>query len=215
MFNAELIVKMFAQAVQELIVATTIGHFQMDRQRCSRRAQRPNMQIVHRTNTRLLFEIFADRAWVDIRWDQIKSHGQGFSEQTPRAPHDDDIDRKTRDWIDPAPNPVRKIIMPAMTTPAETAASAAMCKNAPLMFKSFFRPVKNNVAVTPFNTMPTAATTIMVFPATSAGLAKRRIASQLMPPTATINRIALASAAKIDERPRPYVRRAVGRVFAK
>src|SRR5260370_31823873 len=106
MFNAELNVKMFAQAVQEPIVATTIGHFQMDRQRRSRRAQRPDMQIVHRTNTRLLFEIFADRAWVDIRWDQIKSHGQGFSEQPPRPPHDDDIDRKTRDWNYPAPTTV-------------------------------------------------------------------------------------------------------------
>src|SRR5262249_5407454 len=103
MFNAELIMKIFAQAVQELIVATPIGHFQMNGQRGSRRAQRPDMQIVRRTNTRLLFEIFADRAWIDIRWNQIKSHGQGFSEQTPRAPHDDDIDRKTRDWIDPAP----------------------------------------------------------------------------------------------------------------
>src|SRR5258708_5555299 len=101
MFNSELIVEMFAQAVQELIVATTIGHFVMERQRWWRRAERPYMQIVRRSKTRLIFEIFADRAWVDIRWDQMKSHGQGFSEQTRRAPHDDDIDRKTRDWIDP------------------------------------------------------------------------------------------------------------------
>jgi hypothetical protein len=103
MFNVELIVKMFAQTMQEGIAAAAIWHFQMNGQRGSRRAQWPDMQIVHRTNTRLLFEIFADRAWIDISWDQIKSHGQGFAKQTPRASHDDNVDRKTSDWIDPMP----------------------------------------------------------------------------------------------------------------
>src|SRR5260221_415241 len=54
--------------------------------------------------------------------------------------------------------PVRRIIIPAMTTPAETAASDAMCRNAPLILRSVFCPRTKSNAVTPLITIPNAAT---------------------------------------------------------
>ena len=50
--------------------------------------------------------------------------------------------------------------MPAITTPSDTAASAAMCKNAPRTFRSSWRPRRNSSAVSVFTATPTAATTI-------------------------------------------------------
>ena len=64
----------------------------------------------------------------------------------------------------------------------------AICRNAPVTFRSPLRPHANSSAVTPFTRMPTAATIISVLPSTSpAGTPsiRRWIASTVMPPTPT------------------------------
>ena len=91
------------------------------------------------------------------------------------------------------------------TTPAETAASAAMCRKAPRMLMSPLAPDTNSQAVMLFTRMPTPATTITVFPATGAGSPKRWMASHPMAPTATRRNTALKSDARIDEPFIPYV----------
>ncbi len=62
--------------------------------------------------------------------------------------------------------PVKWISRPAITTPSETPASAAMCRKAPRRFRSCSRPRMNSSAVTPFTTMAASATHIIVSPAT-------------------------------------------------
>ena len=65
------------------------------------------------------------------------------------------------------------------------------------------RPAANSQAVTPLTTMPIAATTITVLPATGSGWPRRRIASQEIAPTVSSRKTALNSAARIDEPRRP------------
>ena len=65
--------------------------------------------------------------------------------------------------------PVRRMTKPATTTPAETAASAAMWRKAPRILRSRFRPPANIQAVTPLTMTPAAATQIIVRPTTGAG----------------------------------------------
>jgi hypothetical protein len=52
-------------------------------------------------------------------------------------------------------------------------------------------------------TIPIAATIITVLPPTSPGSENRRIASQLIPPTAMSSKAEFASAARIEDRPSP------------
>ena len=89
------------------------------------------------------------------------------------------------------------------TTPSDTAASAAMCRNAPRMLMSLWRPDMNINAVAPLMTMPITATTITVISATGSGSPNRRTASQTIPPTATSSRTALTSEARMELRRRP------------
>ena len=96
--------------------------------------------------------------------------------------------------------PVTTIASPAATTPAETTASPSMCWKALRMLRSPLRPEANSAAVTPFTTIPTAATIITVGPDTASGLASRCTAST---PTATSSSTALASAARMEEDLRP------------
>ena len=84
-------------------------------------------------------------------------------------------------------------------------ASAAMWVNAALMFRSPFRPDMNSQAVTPFTTTPASETMTITSPPVGAGSIRRWIASQAMPPVTTSSTIAFASAARIEERRRPYV----------
>jgi hypothetical protein len=107
--------------------------------------------------------------------------------------------------------PVALIPMPISTTPTETAASAAMCKNAPLILISRLRTAMNSNAETVLMTTPAAATHMTVLAATTSGCAIRPIASQAIPTTTTSNTMALVRAAKIEDRRKPYVRRLVGR----
>jgi len=99
--------------------------------------------------------------------------------------------------------PVMEINMPATTTPAEMAASAAMCRYAPRMFRSDFRPDMNMNAVNALITTPTAATRMMVGAWASTGCRRRLTASQTIPPMATSRRRALMSAARIDDLRKP------------
>ena len=103
--------------------------------------------------------------------------------------------------------PVSPITMPATTTPADTAASAAMCRNAPRMLASLLRPAASQTAVIVLIATPIAATTIMVTPCTGGGSTSRWAASQRITPQATSSRAAFANAAKIVDRPRPQVNR--------
>ena len=63
----------------------------------------------------------------------------------------------------------KTMAMPASTTPSETPASAAMCRNAPRMFKSCLRPERNIKAVIVLIRIPTAATPMTIPPATGSG----------------------------------------------
>ncbi len=78
--------------------------------------------------------------------------------------------------------PVSATITPAMITPTEITASAAMCRKAPLTLASCSRPRMNIRAVTPLMTTPTPAVIITVKVCTGAGARKRWIASQTMAP---------------------------------
>ncbi len=95
--------------------------------------------------------------------------------------------------------PVAQMTRPATTTPADTAASAAMCRKAPRMLMSSLEPLTNSHAVSPFTRMPMAATTITVTPATGSGWMRRRIASQITAPMAISRNTALNRAARIEE----------------
>jgi len=91
--------------------------------------------------------------------------------------------------------PVIMMAPPATTTPTDTAASAAMCRNAPRMLASLWLPRMNRRAVAVLITTPMAATTTMVSPITGAGSLKRRTASQKIAPQAANSSTALANAA--------------------
>ena len=92
---------------------------------------------------------------------------------------------------------------PATSTPADTAASAAMCRNAPRMLRSSRPPRRNSSAVAVLMTMPTPATAMMVTPCTGCGEARRCAASQASAPMATSSSKALAKAARMDARCQP------------
>jgi len=87
--------------------------------------------------------------------------------------------------------------IPANTTPKDTAASAAMWRYAPLMFKSSFCPSLKSKAVTVFITTPMAATMMTVIPSTACGWKKRPNASQAIAPRAISNNIADVKEAKM------------------
>ena len=91
--------------------------------------------------------------------------------------------------------PVSMMAMPASTTPADTAASAAICRNAPRRFASLSRPRMKSNAVSVLTATPTAATAIITGPATGSGDCNRCHASQTITPQAVSSKTALASAA--------------------
>ena len=99
--------------------------------------------------------------------------------------------------------PVFTMMKPAATTPADTPASAAMWRNAPLILRSPLRPDMNRSAVAVLTTMPIAATIITVPPATGAGSEKRRIASTAITTIAMSSSRAFRNAARIDELRKP------------
>ena len=65
--------------------------------------------------------------------------------------------------------PVNPIAIPAATTPAVTKVSAAIWTKALLTLRSLARPDANSIAVPPLTAIPTAATAIMMPPATGTG----------------------------------------------
>ncbi len=99
--------------------------------------------------------------------------------------------------------PVHHMAAAATTTPAEMAASAAMCRKAPRMFRSSLEPFMNIRAVAVLMTMPMPATIITGPVWIGCGSAKRRTASQAMAPTATSSTTALVSEARIVPLRRP------------
>ena len=99
--------------------------------------------------------------------------------------------------------PVARTAKATTTTPAETSASAAMCRKAPLILRSDLRPDMKSSAVAPLIAMPTSATQMTVISATGSGLPSRCTASHTMAPTATSSSAALASDTRIELRLRP------------
>ena len=91
----------------------------------------------------------------------------------------------------------------AITTPSDTAASAAMCMKAPRILMSSLRPRRNIRAVAVLIAMPTAATQITVVSATGSGRPRRCTASHRIMPTATSSSTALNSEARMELRLRP------------
>ena len=65
--------------------------------------------------------------------------------------------------------PCQSTSAPAITTPAETTASDAMCRKAPRMLMSSWRPRMKSSAVPRLTTMPIAATTITVIGCVASG----------------------------------------------
>ncbi len=99
--------------------------------------------------------------------------------------------------------PVNRIRAPAITTPAEIPASAAMCRKAERTLASCSRPALNSRAVRPLTTTPAAATPIISPVAGRAGCSSRPIASLAMKPQAKISSSALARAASTVALPKP------------
>ena len=99
--------------------------------------------------------------------------------------------------------PVNRMAQPASTTPAETAASAAMWRKAPRMLMSVLRPDANIQAVRPLTAIPMPAMIITVWPAVYSGRLNLKIASHAMAPMTVKRNIALNSAARIEEPRRP------------
>ena len=98
--------------------------------------------------------------------------------------------------------PVSTMATAASTTPAEMAASPAMCTKVARMFRSSW-PRTNSAAVSPLTTMPAPATQMTVAPATGEGDSRRSAASNAMAPTPISSTTALASAAMMVLRPQP------------
>ena len=103
------------------------------------------------------------------------------------------------------PIPVAMMATPASTTPTDTAASAAMCKNAPRTLASSLLPRIKRIAVTVFMTTPIAATAIMVNPATGAGSLSRQMASHRITAQAANSSTAFKKAAYMVARRSPNV----------
>ena len=103
------------------------------------------------------------------------------------------------------PIPVAIMATPARTTPTDTAASAAMCKNAPRTFASSLLPCIKRIAVAVFITTPITATAIMVNPATGAGSLSRQTASHKITAQAASRSIAFKKAAYMVARRSPKV----------
>ena len=99
--------------------------------------------------------------------------------------------------------PVCRTAIAAITTPSETAASAAMCRKAPRTLMSPLAPERNISAVAVLIAMPIAATQITVVSATGSGCARRWTASHRIMPTASSSSMALASEARMEVRFKP------------
>ena len=84
--------------------------------------------------------------------------------------------------------PVHEITSPETSTPTDTSASAAMCRYAPLTFRSRSLSFRNSHAVKPLIATPTPAVQAMAPPSTGAGCRMRPMLSATITPTA-ISRI--------------------------
>ena len=91
--------------------------------------------------------------------------------------------------------PVSTMTIPATTTPAETAASAAMWRKAARRLASCCRPRIKSKAVSVLITTPAAATAIMATPIVGTGVPMRCTASQRMAPQPASKSSELNSAA--------------------
>jgi hypothetical protein len=78
------------------------------------------MQIVNRSNARLLPEKITNLIGLDPGWHRIERHANGVTQQAPRACQNDHGDREAYERIEPRP---AGITPPAATTPADTSAS--------------------------------------------------------------------------------------------
>ena len=93
--------------------------------------------------------------------------------------------------------PVHRITSPAKTTATETAASDAICRNAPRILMSCW-PRTNIIALIPFTMIPSAATAMIVCPCAAEGWISRRTTSAPIAPTAINRNSAFASAARME-----------------
>jgi len=100
--------------------------------------------------------------------------------------------------------PVRKMMSPESTTPAETTASPTMCKNALRMLRSCAcEAAPRSHALPPLMSMPKPATIITVSPPTGCGSRSRCTASQAMAPLVNSSSTALPKAASTEARRMP------------
>ena len=161
-----------ARLDQEGVAGVSGRHHQMGGQRGLGGAHRPNMQVVDREHAGQAGEIIAHSGGVDGGGNRRERHRGALAQQSPRSPYDDSYDQQAGHRIDPQPS--RGHDQDAGHDDAgQTAASAAMCRYAPRMLRSPWRPDANNHAVMPLITMPTAATTITVMLATGSGCSSR------------------------------------------
>src|SRR6516225_9600299 len=166
--DAEALPQLRRRRQQEFVAGMAAGEDEMRGQGVVRRAQRPDMQVMHGGNAGAGAKIAAHRVRIDRCRHRVDRHGKRVAQQAPGRPYDHGDDPQTGERIEPEPAGVTDD-QAGSTTPAETAASAIMCRNAPRMLRSPLRPEANRAAVTPLTTMPTAATIMTVPLATGSG----------------------------------------------
>lgn len=167
--DAETLLELVLKPAEERWGAVTPRHHEMRGERDLRRAHRPDVEIMDGLDVGEGREESPDLLEVDVPRDAIHGEMQGVAEQAPGPEEHDRGHEQAGRGIDPDP-PVRQSTAPATTTPAETAASATRCRNAPRTLTSPLLPLRKSSAETPLTTTPAAATHIMVVPCGSVGV---------------------------------------------
>ena len=135
---------------------------EMRGQRGLRRAEPPDVQIVHLQHAGQRGQIVLHLVVRHAAGHRVHRQVDRFAQQSPGGHDDDDADR--RDW--PADRAIASRSAGSAVPPPRRRPTrrhrAAMCRNCARMLRSPPRPRRNISAVTPFTTMPAAATRITV-----------------------------------------------------
>ena len=169
MLDPEPVVEHGAGRPQQVVGLLDIGRHQMGGDCRLGRAERPDMEIVHRFHPvelpkldRDLVEVDALPARRQASCRPIRAAGPSCSTGSRQRRRGPSPDR-------PMTGRVCRITRPEKATAADTAASAVMCWNAPRRLRSCLLPPANINAVTPLTASPASATTMTIPPASAQG----------------------------------------------
>src|SRR6185437_8764013 len=144
MCDLKLFVKLMVQPAQKFVAGVALRHHEMARQRGFGRAHRPYMQVVNILDVRQTPQVLGNLLRLDFRRDCAQRTIDRLSQQAPGTPNNSRGYEQAGNRISP----------PATTTPSETPASPAMCRNAARTLRSACRPDISKNAESPLMPIP-------------------------------------------------------------